>query len=273
MLLALMAFATEAQYTIYSVSGSVIVESSGKQTPVTKGMALKATDVLIIPQDAKVEVYNDLDKRIYSSIHSGKISVTKLMVEAHNTASNHRVSVGSQMRFGKKKDNSDNRVYAEKGMVHRSLAAFDPEGDILPMDAETLGRYLAGIIAGTIETDTEALPVEISHGPTPRQGLAFRVENTLDFPIYFNIIKVGGKAGNEVSISQLGQAHGSYLLLPCQSISREHLDRLPPEERHFLVMTHDQYDFDRVIDEIRRFLSSSDSIVADRPLPIYVVEL
>lgn len=266
-------FAANAHYTIHSVTGPVKVESGGNPVPAAKGMALKATDELIIPQGARVEVYNDLDKRIYESTRAGKTTVTKLMIEARNIASNNRTTVSSQLRFGKKHDNPDSRVYVEKGMVRRSLAAFDPDGDNLQMDAATLGRYLAAIIAGSHDIGSEPLPVQISHGPTPQQGLAVRVENTLDFPIYFNIIKVSGDSSKEASISQLGQPDGSYVLLPCQSISREHLAPLPRDERHFLVMTHCQYDLDKVTDETNRALAAPDSAAPPGTLPVYVLEL
>ncbi len=59
-----------AHYSLHSVSGNVKIDSNGKQTPAAKGMTLKASDYLIIPEGGKVEIYNDLDKGIYASTKS-----------------------------------------------------------------------------------------------------------------------------------------------------------------------------------------------------------
>lgn len=118
-----------AHYSLHSVSGNVKIDSNGKQTPAAKGMTLKASDYLIIPEGGKVEIYNDLDKGIYASTKSGRISVTRLMIDARGVSADNRGNVASRLRFGRHSDTGKERLYVEKGMVKRSLGVYDPEGE------------------------------------------------------------------------------------------------------------------------------------------------
>ena len=115
-LIAIIAFLTvittiRAHYFIHSASNDVIIESSGKQTPAKPGNEVKANDYLIIPDGQAVEIYNDLDKNIYKSLSSGKISVTKLMIEAKKTASNNSKNVASRLSLAKNSGVKRRRCY------------------------------------------------------------------------------------------------------------------------------------------------------------------
>ena len=120
--LAILGLTASAHYTLHSVSGDVKVESGGKTVAAAKGMTVKAIDYIIIPKGGKVEILNDLDKRIYTSITPGRISVTRLMIDARGAASANAKNVASRMNLGRKSTNDSKNVYVEKGMVRRSLA-------------------------------------------------------------------------------------------------------------------------------------------------------
>lgn len=274
----ILSFTTHAHYSIHSATSGVKVESGNVQKAATKGMQLKATDYVVVPAGGEVEVYNDLDKRIYRSTTTGKISVTRLMMDARKIASDNRQNVASRLRFGKKEKADDGRrVYVEKGMVRRSLATFDPEAENLQMDSRTLGRHLAQKLLSGANLDATAMPVNLTHGPIDGHGLFFRVVNNIEFPVYFNILKIGGADANgvlSVEISVLGQPDGSYVLLPGQGMTRENFADLPEGERHLMVMTHCRYDLDEVIDEIGKALQNPDFTTEEKqPLPVYVMTL
>ncbi len=260
-----------AHYSLFTVVGDVQVESGGKTVKATKGQAVKATDLIIIPQGGKVEILNDLDKRVYTSIKPGKISVTKLMIEARGVAADNGANVAARMNLGRKTQKGAEKVYVEKGMVRRSLATYDPEGEQMEMDAETLGRYVASrISAGTLSSGEDA-PVPVESKRLSEGGLSFKMENTLQFPIYFNIIKITKGSKDDVNISPLGQPAGSYVVLPQQTLSREHFPMLDENEEQILIMTNCQYDVDKVIEEIVKALNAPDlSTGNDSSLPVYI---
>ena len=263
-----------AHYTLHSVSGDIKVESGGKTLAAKPGMTVKPIDFIIIPKGGKVEILNDVDKRIYTSITPGRFSVTKLMIDARGTASNNTANVASRMSLGRKTGNDGKNVYVDKGMVRRSLAVYDPEGDMMEMDAVTLGQFVASrLLTGKYESD-EPSPVTLTKSHLDEGGLGFRLENTLQIPVYFNILRVIRGEKPSVEISQLGQPAGSYIVLPQQSISREHFPSVSADETHIIVMTNCQYDVDRVIEEIAKaFDNPGDISVQSSDLPVYITGL
>lgn len=268
------AVACYAHYTIHSVSGDVKVESAGKTAVATKGMQVKPTDNLVIPQGGKVEILNDLDKRIYTSIKPGKFSVTRLMIDARGVASDNAANVARNMRFGKKEQKGEGNVYVEKGMVRRSLAAYDPEGDGVEMDAATLGHFIAMNILADKVSDEEEAPADVKSGKLSGGGLGFRVENNGTFPIYFNVLKITRDGNITPAISELGQPAGSYVLLPRQSMAREHYPSIPSGEEHLMIMTNCQYDIDRVTEEIEKALADNSLLpLPDTTLPVFIKKM
>lgn len=113
-------------YTLHSTSGGVKLERGDKTLEATKGMELKATDAFVIPEGGIVEVYNSFDKRIYKSLRPGRISVTKLLIEARQVAADNSKSVGSRLNLGKN-GTGGKQAYTEKGMVTRQHEEFTGE--------------------------------------------------------------------------------------------------------------------------------------------------
>ncbi|MDE6810965.1 MAG: hypothetical protein K2J15_01295 [Muribaculaceae bacterium] len=275
LLLLLAVFPLCARYSVHSVSQGVMVESAGKQSAATSGMTLKPSDHLIIPKGGKVEIYNDLDKKIYTSVAEGKVTVTRLMIDARSAAADNRGNVGSRLRFARSNESSDQRLYVQKGMVKRSLGILDPEGEKIVADPSLIARFIASRIANGDDELQDTLPVPVEHSATPEGGMIFDLRNTIGFPVYFNVVKVSRKGDRyNVRISEIGQPAGSYVLLPDQTIARGHYASVPDDELHLLVMTHCQYDIDEMIDELQKALgdtAGSDSSFAT--LPIYLLRL
>ncbi len=265
-----------AHYSIHSVSGKVKVESGGKRQECVKGMSLKASDYLIIPAGGKVKIYNDLDKVIYSSVSDGKISVTRLMIDAREAASDNRGNVTSRLRFGKKSSPGNKRLYVEKGMVKRSLGRHDPEGEKIVADPGAIARHIASRLFSTEEFKPDILPAKVEKETPSEGGMRFKVWNTLDFPIYFNIVKVVRNASKtRISISEVGQPAGLYVLLPGQTLSREHFVPVPENEKHLMVMTHSQFDVDDMIEQLETYLNEGEIPTAgtESVMPLYLTDL
>lgn len=244
-------------YTLHSATKGVKIESGGKVVDAVAGMTLKATDCLIIPEGATADVLNGLDKRIYTSVRPGRVSVTRLMIEARKVASDNTSSVANKMRFGKKTENSNRRVFVEKGVVNRSLAVYDPEGDAVAMDPVTLAAY----ILSKIGLDDSALPIGVTHGSTPDGKFCWEVDNTAEYPVYFNILRVYGDEVKQVEVSQMGQPNGGYVLLPGQTLTMKHPGAIADSERHVMVLTPCSFELDAVIEAMGKGLSEGNAAV------------
>lgn len=270
----------QAHYSIYSISQGVKIESgNGVASVAKKGDPVKANDYLIIPQGGSVEILNDLDKNIYKSTRSGKISVTRLMIDAKKSASDHTTNVTGHLRFGKKDGNSvqGEKIYVEKGMVRRSLAVFDPEAKNLQVDSHLLGQQIINYILNTDSIPPTEVQIDITTGVTESDGSFFRVENTLDFPIYFNVVKVVQNQETSeptIDFSCLGQPDGCYVLLPGQVLMKENPGAVTSDERHLLVTTFCRYDLDEVVQEAGAQLKEMKILHSqDIEFPVIISEL
>ncbi|MDE5886998.1 MAG: hypothetical protein K2H46_05340 [Muribaculaceae bacterium] len=248
-------FSINAAYVVHGVSGGVKVESGGKTTPLTKGMKINPSDVIDIPNGGKLEIYNELDGKIYTSVKTGKLSVIRLMLDARQKASDNSSAVRDQLNIGKSANGSP-RVYMEKGMVKRSQNAFGADSENIDVDPRTLARYVASAVyTGRLDSRVE-LPVKIEHERSDSAGLRFKVINERDFPVYFNILKITGTEAPILEVSELGQPTGCYVVLPEQSLSREQFGTLSPYSRHVLILSHARYDIAEVVDIIADLLST-----------------
>lgn len=268
-----------AHYSIHSATSGVKIETNGKTVDAKKDTEIKANDFLVIPEGGTVEVYNSLDKKIYKSVNSGKISVTRLMIDAKKAASNHNKNVADRLSLAKNQgaDNQGEKIYVEKGMVRRSLAVFDPEADNLQVNSKSLGSILANYITNGGAEGYRNVDVDVTTGNVENSGKFFRIVNTLDFPVYFNVLKYNpspAEGQRKVEISMMGQPDGSYVLLPMQAITRESFASLPTDERHMIVVTQIRYDLDEVLEETGKALESNEAKEnGNVALPLFILNL
>lgn len=264
-------FTAMAKYTIHSSKGDVRIERNGQLTPIQKGMEVFATDNIHIPQGAKVEILNSVNSKIFSSTRAGEFNVAHIIINAQIKANDHGANVGSNLqmtRLGTSKNK--NPMWVQKGKVTRTMEQYDPTADKMTADPTHLGNW----IAANINTTTEkSFPVTVIHNATGDSGLSFRLENTIDFPVYFNIIKIHGDSIATADISELGQPMGSYVVLPGQAISREQFGGLQPGNRHILVLTPFYFDIDELIPKIRKAASKATTVTDDDETSAYILTL
>lgn len=261
-----------ARYTLYRHSGNVSVVRNGQRVSLKKDMELNALDLIKIGKGGSVEIFNDRNSRIYKSKEPGEHSVSRIITDAKGQASDHIGGINDKMRFGKSNDDGKVRVYAAKGMVTHALDVFDPEGKDLQVDPLVLGRHIVASLADTASIDHSPFPALLKKEPAGESGIAFRVENPLSFPVYFNIIKV--ESPDSIRISELGQPTGCYVVLPGQTLSREQLSGFDSKALHLLVMTHCYFDIDKVIETVAELIAEGPKPDNDNEirvsLPIYV---
>lgn len=258
-------------YKVHSVSAGVKVTSSGKTCYASKGMSLKSDDRLDIPVNGKIEVLHTRTNKIFTNTRPGQTTVTRLVLDARGQASDNRATVMGGMRFGKKdKGSVMSRVYVEKGMVRRSLATLDPAAENMELDPRELGRYLAGQISGLAPLVTDSIPLKLTHETTDSCGLRFAIENTLDFPVYLNVIKLKNPDSPQFMISQVGQPAGIYVLLPKQTLAREHFPALDGDECHIMLITDCWFDIDATIDELSGAMADPAGLENTEPLPVFL---
>lgn len=276
----LMAVASaSAHYSIHSATSGVMVENGSGSNPAKNGLEIKANDYLIIPTGGEVEIYNDLDKNIYKSVSTGKISVTKLMIEAKKQASDNNKNVASRLRLSKSQasEPEGEKIYVEKGMVRRSLAVFDPEAEHVQVNSKSLGQLIAKYLKDNPETGFNGVDVMVSKGDSDDSAVYFKIVNSLDFPVYFNVLKFDATPegdNRKVEISNMGQPDGSYVLLPGQALTRESIYPLPEDEKHLLVVTHFRYDLDEVVDETANALNNgNEGNIGEPQFPLLITKL
>lgn len=263
----------DAAYIVKGVTGNVKVISGGKSTELREGMKISPSDVIDIPEGGSLDVFNELDNKIYTSVKTGQLSVIRLMLDAQQKAADNRGNVHDQMSVGKGASNVG-RVYMEKGMVKRSQASFGQDSENVDVDPKTLARYVASVVySGDLNTRT-MLPVNVEHYNKPESGVGFRLVNTADFPVYFNVLKISGVDAPVLEVSELGQPEGCYVVLPGQSLSREQFAASPADVRHVLIVSHCRYDIKEVVDIIGDLLSTEGvGTLPEEDAPVHMIQL
>lgn len=265
-------FILHAQYSLYDFSGGVKLERSGKALTLSKGMSISGSDIFTISEGGWVEIFNPSNSELYKSISPGRFATTRIMIDARQQASNTSKSIHENLRFGRSNPKSKEKVYVEKGMVTRSLEVYDPEAQNLQVDPMKLCEHVVGAIRSRRYINAEKFPVKLTHAATDSAGLKFAIENTLSFPVYFNILKIKETDGH-VEISELGQPSGNYVLLRRQAISREQFSGLDPDSDHILIMTHCYFDIDKLVENLETMMKQTTISSPDTNLPVYVQKL
>lgn len=274
LMLAVACLPAMALYTVHAVSGKVSVKSGGDCVEAKPGMELKANDMLTVPAGAQVKILNHQDKKIYSSVKAGKFTVMTLMIEAKGVADSNTGTVMRTARFAKSSETSRaQKVYSEKGVVRRALTSVDDNGNAIVVDAEMFGGKLAlRVKDGAVQNDV--LPVTVEHESSVDCGLKLSIFNNLEYPLYFNVVSLTGNSESPLYFSVIGQAKGNFILLPQQSLTKEHLPELPQGEKQILIMAHSDFDVAKVIEEANRQLAAPEAVKsASAHDPVFIMEL
>ena len=261
--------AVSAQYSLFDFQGAVKIERSGRPIAVEKGMRINGSDIFTIPSDGFVEILNPSNSQLFKSTSAGRFATTRIMIDARQQAVNTSKAINDNIRFSHNGSKGKETVYVEKGMVTRSLGVYDPEARNFQVDPAKLSEQVLGAIRMARYIPVEKFPVKLSHAASDSAGLKFSVENTLDFPVYFNVLKVNGQTGG-IEISELGQPSGNNVLRQNQSLSREQFSGLDRNCSQVLIMTHCFFDIDELVENIEKLMSSGTNPVPDADLPVYV---
>lgn len=257
-----------ADYVVHSVTGNVTRETRAGKVAVKKGDKLSPKDDIVIASGSRVEIFNTVSKEISGSSRIGTSSVMDIVLRADSKQNDTFGQIQKRVRFGgAAKTNA--RQYTE-GSVTRSFESYDPSGAAFSLNAKEIAAH---IVYGKQQEYRDLAPVAgCTFSPVGEGGLQFKMVNTFDFPIYLNVVKY--KDGfQDAAISELGQPTGCYVLLPGQSILREHTRSLAPETQHLLVMAHCKFDIDELLSVLPDVAGSAALTPHDSDTQIYLQPL
>lgn len=267
LLIALTSLMVNAAFIVHDLHGKVsVIRKTGSQA-LTKDMTLTPNEKIEISANSDVQIFNTITKEIYTCDKPGQTTVMDIMISAKKSASENISSINRYVRFGSQGP-TNTRRYTE-GSVKRAMQTYDPEGANMSVEPQQLAVNVLANLAN--KNSATEMPVTVSHAPLGETGLSFGVENTLDFPIYLNVLKVD-ENGN-IGLSELGQPTGCFVLLPKQAMSREHFNGLNPATRHILIITHCKFDIDDMLSSINELRESKDKLTPDLTLPVYQLTL
>lgn len=267
---ALTTIAAFAHYSIYSLNGHVQVKHAGKIGEAAVGQELGAADLILIGEGESVEILDSRDSKIYKADKPGEYTPTQVMLAARRQASSNSGAINSKLRMGKS-NKPQSMVYIEKGKVTRSLTVFDPASENIQVDPQKLGEFIGSTIRCYNNGMHEPFPIEVRHDSIEGSGLRFEMRNTMEHPVYFNVLKIDTLHPDSVEISEIGQPVGCYVVLPGQYIMRAQPDGLGNNERHFIVMTHYYFDLDEVIDAVREAMRRPEPTAdGEAEYPVYL---
>ncbi len=180
---------SDAALNIFRVKGNVKVkDGSGTSKEAKQRATVKNSDILMIPKGGNIEILNSDNRRIFSSIKEGKMTVQELIDNANKDAKaitkRTNDGLGSAMADNAKvKRNS----FAKKGVsVHTANAIIHAPID-LP-DGVSYLSYLRSMKNGKDYDDEHDLILIRRNVDHDDETFNFAVFNTLDQPLYFNII-------------------------------------------------------------------------------------
>lgn len=260
-----------AGYIVHSVSGKVTITSSGKKSPAEAGRRIAPSDMVVIPEGAVIEILNDVNNIIYTSTTTGELSFNRLILDAKAHAADNSANINSRLNFtGRRVSDRKNRVYSETGMVKRTQSAFDPEASNMTVNPTALAHSIVSAVRqGAVNPDS-TLIFSATSGP----GQSFTLENPLESPVYFNVLRFGEGSAD---ISPLGLPSASFVLLPGQSLSRSQRSPVPEGERHIVVATHYSYDIDALLEALSVELSAGagaqDAASPELNVPVFIASV
>lgn len=240
-----MPLASRGELKIYRIKGEVTVKTSGGTRKGEKRQTVVATDVLNIPRNAAVSILDTKDKRVYSSLSQGRLSVKQLIDQAKSNASNITRTTNDMVLEAV----ADNAKAKTSGFgiagasVHEANAVIHAPVD-LPEGMSYLG-YLRGLGDGAYndEYDVILLRRDINYDD---ETFNFAVFNTLSKPLYFNIIQQ--RTDREPELHFLDNPIAAPRT---QTVVEEYLYLLPDYPDGYIVVASDK---DFTIAEVRKLL-------------------
>ena len=238
--------ASRGELKIYKIKGEVTVKTSGGTRKGEKRQTVAASDVLNIPRNAAVSILDTREKRVYSSLSQGRISVKQLIDQAKSNASNITRTTNDMVLEAV----ADNARSKSEGFgiagasIHEANAVIHAPMD-LPEGMSYLA-YLRGLGDGVYndEYDVILLRRDINYDD---ETFNFAVFNTLSKPLYFNIIQQ--RTDREPELHFLDNPIAAPRT---QTVVEEYLYLLPDYPDGYIVVASDR---DFTIEDVKNLLN------------------
>ncbi|MDE7389262.1 MAG: hypothetical protein K2M97_08445 [Muribaculaceae bacterium] len=259
-----------AHYTVKSVSGRVQLKQGANVVDAVPGMTVNPSDLILIGNESTIDILDSMDSKIYTGSAPGQNTVTRIIFDAKKNSRSNSATIHNKLRMGKDTNGTDGVVFVDKGKVTRALSTYAPDAERVQINVDQLSQRLYAMLtdpAGIPDLETS---VEINMRRNPLGGMMFVVENTLTFPIYFNVFKVSAHNPSEIEISELGQPVGSYAIQPEQSIAREQRTAVSGGYRHLFVMTNYYFDIDELLTKLSTLLNERPPVTSCGEFPLFV---
>ena len=261
--------ANARDYKIRSVRGNVRIKCGLQTKPASSGMSVTNRDMIVVPKGGSIKILDTEDSRIYEYEGPGETSVTSIIFDAKKAAASNSATIHKNLSM---RNRDGGVVMAEKGKVTRALEIYDPDACQMRIDVSMLAARIYPLLTDSLENPAcKDVPVPLIHERTPSGGLSMKIDNTLEFPVYFNIIKHTGNG--KFDISEIGQPVGSYVVQPAQSLSREQFTGIGTSTRHFMIITNYYYDVDELLDSLNNLTLPQAEATQTTDFPLYFLEL
>lgn len=188
--------ATDAFATlkIYKVKGNVLVKSKSKKAVKAERRAeVLPTDILTIPAGGSIDILNSDNKRIYSSVSTGSMSVKSLMDKAEAHAANITGNINRKVMAAVAETGSQKRSgYDAMGMVIHETDAIAYPAIALPENVSYLS-YLIDNVADPDSDHQDYIQLETTSADANDGSFNFVILSSIHEPLYFNIIDRSNK--------------------------------------------------------------------------------
>ena len=227
---------SEAALNIFRVKGNVKVKnSSGASKDAKQRATVTKSDVLTIPKGGNIEILNSDNRRIFSSIEHGTMTVQELIDKANKDAQaitrKTNTGLGDAIADNAKLKRSS---FASTGVsVHTANAIIHAPID-LP-DGVSYLEYLRRMKNGNEYDDDNDVILIRRNIDYDDETFNFAVFNTLDIPLYFNIIDQTNNRELELYFQE------NPIAIPkTQTIVEEYRYLVPDEGMGHILIASDQ---------------------------------
>ncbi|MDE6582714.1 MAG: hypothetical protein K2K47_09355 [Duncaniella sp.] len=260
------AIGASAHYKIFAVKGDVSLKHGRETGKAVVDAQVRPADVIIVGQDASVELLDTRDSKTYKVSKPGQYSPSSIVFEARRQSVETTSAVNRNLRIGKSGNPDKQVVYLAKGKVTRALQNYDPHSDTLQIDNKMLGHYVKSMIAKAGALESQKFPVPVKSERTPDGGMKLRIANNIQFPLYFNVLRIN--PDGTVSLAEIGQPVGSYVLLPNQELMRSQSRDIDEDNRYLVLMAHYYFEVDQLLEAIND--STEPAAAPSGDLPVYL---
>lgn len=239
----------DAALKIYRLSGDVKIKQPSGLSVLQRRDAVKPSDKLVIPAGSKVEILDSESRRIYTSTGQGTFSVKDIIAKAKAAASEVTRLTNSQV-VAAVKDNAESQrtKYGNTGVSRHETDA-DLNGLMALPDGMSYLAYLMSIPPTANYDNHNDIVLMRRDFSDSDDTFNFAVFNTLDEPLYVNIIdqKPDGELSLYFQDNPLIRPRGETLV-------PEYRYLLPVETHGYIVIASDK---NFTLEEVKRLLDPS----------------